>query len=76
MSGPKVIAFVLTLAITGLLCWGTWWLWNEVPTLLRGTEFSDYSYLASLAAVFLALSLINPVLGWLWSRLTGNHDQH
>ena len=76
MSGRKVIKVVATLIVTGLLCLGAWTLWNEVPGWLRGTEFADFGFLASLLAVFLGLSLINPVLGWLWNRITGDHDQH
>ncbi|MGI9350834.1 MAG: hypothetical protein ACR2O3_04665 [Rhizobiaceae bacterium] len=67
---------VFTLVITGLLCFGAWWLWNEMPRFLRRTEFSDYSYGASLVAIFLALSLINPVLLWVWKHLTGEEKQH
>ena len=71
-----LIRILFTLLATGLLCFGAWWLWNEVPRLLRRTEFSDYSYAASLVAIFLALSLVNPLLLWVWKHLTGEQKEH
>ncbi|MEM9278343.1 MAG: hypothetical protein AAGA76_07195 [Pseudomonadota bacterium] len=75
MSG-LIIRIAFTLAVTALLCWGAWTLWNEVPRWLRRTEFSDFSYVASLAAIFVALSILNPVLLWIWNRLTGETKEH
>lgn len=72
----SIIRIGFTLAITGLLCWAAWYLWNKVPRWLRRTEFSDFNYVASLAAIFVALSLANPILLWIWSKLTGETKEH
>ncbi|MEM7069346.1 MAG: hypothetical protein AAF478_10730 [Pseudomonadota bacterium] len=70
----KLIQIAFTLAVTALVCWGAWYLWNEVPRWLRRTELSDYSYLASLLAIFLALSLLNPLVIWVWGRISDEEE--
>lgn len=55
--------------LSGLLCYGAWWLWNEIPRLLRRTEFSDFSFVASLLAVVLVLSILDPLLAWGWGKI-------
>jgi len=72
----KAFRILFTLSVTGLVCWGAWWLWNEVPRWLRRTEFSDYSYVASLVLIFLALSLLNPVILWIWAKLEDEPEAH
>lgn len=68
--------WVVTAAATAVLCFGAWWVWNEVPRYLRGTEFADFSYFASLVAVFFLLSLINPLLRKAWEALNGKTEEH
>ena len=75
MTG-KVLRIAFTLLTTGLVCWGAWWLWNEVPRWLRRSEFSDYSYVASLVLIFLALSLLNPIFLWIWAKLDDSPQDH
>ena len=70
MINQRGILNLLAGGVGLLLCYGAWWLWNEVPRWLRGTEFSDFSFLASLLAIFLLLSLLNPLLGKVWQKLT------
>ena len=71
----RFLPTIFTLIVTGLVCWVAWWLWDEVPRWLRRTELSDYGYLASLLCIFLLLSLLNPIVRWVWDRhVTGGGD--
>ena len=73
------VKWFATVSITLGLCWACWLAWNKVPTYVRMLDrdylgrvgITDFSYLASLLLVFLALSLLNPVLQWAWSKLFG-----
>ncbi len=65
-----------SLAVTGLVCFGAWYVWNETPRWLRRTEFSDFSYFASLVLMFFALSVLNPVILWIWGKLNDGGDTH
>lgn len=53
---------LLSIIITALLVLLAWYLWNEVPGWLRGTVLSDYSLVASLAAVIVVLSVLDPLI--------------
>ena len=77
MSGKgklfSVLGWVIAIAVTAVLCAIAWWLWNEVPGFLRRTELADFRYLASLIAVFFVLSVLNPLIRWVWDRFDGEH---
>lgn len=65
----SLLRLAVAATVTGLLCWASWWMWNEVPRFIRRSEISDFSYFAGLLLIFLCLSLIHPLLSWAWKKL-------
>ena len=72
-----LVKWTFVAAVTLGLCWLSWWFWNEIPGYARMLDrqylgrvgINDFSYLLSLVLIFVVLSLLHPVLQWVWSKL-------
>lgn len=68
--------FAVAALLTAAVVYACWWLWEEIPQYVRRTPLQDYRYLVNLLAIFLFLSLLNPILWKIWILLTGKQDEH
>ncbi|MEM6665188.1 MAG: hypothetical protein AAF638_02165 [Pseudomonadota bacterium] len=65
--------FLITSVLTVAMAYGCYWLWGQIPGWIRGTPVSDFRQIVSVVAVFLALSLAEPVLIRIWRLLVDRH---
>ena len=74
MSGKGILKFLITLVLTVLLVAACWYIWQETPRLIRRTPLQDYRHLVSVLAIYLMLSLLNPLISKAWSRIFAEGD--
>jgi len=55
------------------LAYASYWIWLEVPKLIRGTFISSFGIFAAVIAIFAMLSLAQLIFSLL-ERLVGKHS--
>ncbi len=74
ITGNSVLKYIVSVGLTAILVALCWYIWEETPGWIRRTPLQDYRFLVSLLAIYLVLSLLNPLIGKFWNLLFSPRD--
>ena len=66
MNFFKILVGVIISVSLFIACW---LIWEELPSVLRGTPFWDYRTLTRLLSMFLLLSVAEFIISPIWKRI-------